>query len=190
VTAAGADRRWWRRVRPLLRWIEHALAVVGLGMLLFSVGFDLSRVVSGSMSPTLCGDDWQSGDLVLTERVSYWFRRPRRWEVVGFRDQQGTQIMKRVVGLPGEHVQIDRTGGLWIDGKPLARPAELKPVRYFAYGNLDFSQAAPCGDGYYVLGDDSRDSDDSRFNGPVKPGQIIGRAWLILAPAEHRGMVR
>ena len=44
-----------------------------------------------------------------------------------------------------------------------------------------------CGDGYFVLGDDSRDSDDSRFNAPVSPGDVVGRAWLILAPENTAG---
>ena len=46
-----------------------------------------------------------------------------------------------------------------------------------------------CGDGYFVLGDYSLDWDDSRFNGPVPPGDVIGRPWVILAPASHRGFV-
>jgi hypothetical protein len=50
-------------------------------------------------------------------------------------------------------------------------------------------KSAACGAGYYVLGDCSADSDDSRYNAPVRPDQLIGRAWLILAPGGRRGFV-
>ena len=46
-----------------------------------------------------------------------------------------------------------------------------------------------CKQGYYVLGDESRDSDDSRFNGIVKAKEIIGRAWLIVGPSARRQFV-
>jgi signal peptidase I len=179
-------RRW---VRWLFRQSEHALALFGLGAIVYVGCFDLSRMTSSSMAPTLWSDDWRDGDLVLTERVSYWFRGPRRWEVVTFRTGDGLQVMKRVVGLPGEHVQLERDGTILIDGQPIERPPELESIQYFAYGDLTARRVAECGEGYYVLGDGSRDSDDSRFNGPLRRRQIVGRAWLILAPAEHSGFV-
>ena len=89
------------------------------------------------MAPTLRGHDWQSGDLVLTERVSYWFRRPHRWEVVTFRTNDGVQVMKRVIGLPGEHVQMRRDGQILIDGRAVERPAELHVIRYLPQRQLD-----------------------------------------------------
>ncbi len=141
------------------------------------------------MAPTLRGHDWQSGDLVLTERVSYWFRRPHRWEVVAFRASDGQQVMKRVIGLPGEHVAMRRDGQILIDGRSVERPAALLSMRYLPQGTLMAEKSAACGDGYYVLGDCSADSDDSRFNAPVRPDQLIGRAWLILAPGGRRGFV-
>jgi len=180
----------WRKTRWLFRQAEHAFALIGLGTLIFFSCFNLSRITSGSMAPTLRGEDWKTGDWVLTERVSYWLRRPHRWEVVAFRAPDGVQVMKRVVGLPGERVQMNREGRIIIDGQPLPVPDELRFLHYFPYGNLVSDGSVDCNDGYYLLGDDSRDSDDSRFNGPLLPDQLIGRAWLIVAPGEHRAFVR
>lgn len=188
--AAGKwrPRRGW--LRWLLRQLEHALALVGLGTIVYCTCFDLSRVVTPSMSPTLQGNDWRGGDLVLTERVSYWFRRPRRWEVMTLRNRNGMQVMKRVVGLPGERVQMLAGGEIVIDGQAIARPPQLDQLDYFPFGNLTSDKPpVECGAGYFVLGDFSRDSDDSRFNGPVETDQLMGRAWLILAPAGRRGFV-
>jgi signal peptidase I len=179
----------WRKTRRLLRQAEHVLAMIGAGLIVYFACFDVSRVISESMSPTLRGDDWQTGDVVLTERVSYWLRRPRRWEVITFRNATGDRVMKRVVGLPGEQVQMRRDGQIVIDGEPVEVPTELSFLKYFPFGNVVVDKAVACDDGYYVLGDYSRDSDDSRFNGPVWPEEVIGRAWLIVAPSEHRGFV-
>ena len=186
-------RRWLRpqvlfRPRVLFRNARDGFAVIGLGVVLFHTCFHASRMVSESMAPTLWGTNPTTGDLVLTEKVSYWFRQPRRWEVVTFPGPNGV-IMKRVIGLPGETVSIDRDRQLRINGQVIERPAELADLEYYAYGNLTGRKGFKAEGGYYVLGDDSRDSDDSRFNGVVSPDIIIGRSWAVLAPAEHRRWV-
>lgn len=178
-----------RAVRWLLRQTERVLAGFGLAALVYWTCLDYSYIVSPSMSPTLKGTNGRNGDQVLTERVSYRFRQPRRWEVVTIRRADGSQIMKRVVGLPGERIKMLRGGRILIDGEEVHRPANLDFLGYFPYGNLAGDQAVECGDGFYVLGDYSRDSDDSRFNGPVPPQHIIGRAWLIIGPSGRRGRV-
>jgi signal peptidase I len=176
----------------MLRLAEHCLAAVGLGTVVYLAGFDYSRMVSGSMSPTLQGEEWDAGDRVLSERVSFWFRAPRRWEVIAIQAHNGSRIMKRVVGLPGETVQMRRDGTVLIDGKEIKPPPELAFLdhHYLPYGNLFDGKPIPCGAGYYVLGDETKDSDDSRFHPPVLPERICGRAWIILGPSGRRGFVR
>jgi len=105
-----------RPIRWLLRQAERFLAVIGLASILYLGCFDYSRIVSESMRPTLQGSNWDEGDRVVTEKVSYRFRRPRRWEVITIRADHGGQIMKRVVGLPGERVRMLRGGAILIDG--------------------------------------------------------------------------
>ena len=144
---------WYRRwMRWGLRQIEHCLALIGLGTVVYFSCFDLSRVTSGSMKPTLRGEGLKSGDLVLTERVSGWFRQPRRWEVIAFRRDDGVQVMKRVVGLPGEKIQMRREGRIVINGEEIAVPESLAFLKYFPFGNLVENKSVDCGDGYYVLG--------------------------------------
>ena len=186
---AESKPRYRRWIRWILRQVEHCLALIGLGTIVYFSCFDLSRVTSASMKPTLLGEDVKSGDLVLTERVSPWFRRPHRWEVITFRRDDGVQVMKRVVGLPGEKIQMRRGGLIVIDGKEIAVPDALGFLKYFPFGNLIENKTVDCGDGYFVLGDYSQDSDDSRFNGPVRPAEMVGRAWMILAPAGRRGFI-
>jgi signal peptidase I len=186
--AQGKMPRMGKIIRRSFRLIEHVLATFAALLLLFWLCFNYSRVLSPSMSPTLQGS-LSNYDSVLTEKISYWFRQPRRFEVVAFYDEEGTQVMKRVVGLPGEKVQMLRHGRLFIDGKELSPPAELCFLHYFPYGNLSDDQAVDCGQGYYLLGDFSRDSGDSRFSGPIDPKKIIGRAWLVVRPSERMGVI-
>lgn len=175
--------------RRVYRHVRAMLAAIGLMCLIWFPFFNLSKVVSPSMQPTLQGAGRVGGDWVVSERISYLFRSPRRWEVVRFTDEDGYEVSKRVVGLPGEAVQLIN-GKLLIDGREMPVPRELSFLHYYAYGpHLHNSRAAPCGDGYFVLGDDSKDSLDSRYTGPISRVQITGRAWLRVWPARRIGWV-
>jgi signal peptidase I len=174
--------------RGLLRLAQHVFAAIGFAVVAWHLALDLSVVTSPSMSPTLQGTRLEDGDWILTEKLSYRLRRPRRWEVVTFTDQEGRQIMKRVVALPGEHVSL-RDREVCIDGVPVRRPHSIEHLRYYDYGNLHNGAAVSAGDGYYVLGDHSGDSQDSRFEGPLGRDRITGRAWLIVWPLGRIGFV-
>ena len=165
------------------------LAIIGAVCILFHATLISSTIVSPSMSPTLQGQSWSDGDRVLTEVVSYWFRRPRRWEVVTFRRADGMLVMKRVVGLPGETVQLHKNGELFINDQAVPQPAMLSHLRYIPIGMISEDRAVNCMAGYFVLGDDSKDSDDSRYEGPITATSIVGRAWLIVGPWSRVGWV-
>jgi len=182
-------RRVPRRIRAVVRWIERGLALFGGLVAFYWLTMDVAVVVSPSMSPTLQGTSVDDGDRVITEKVSRWYRKPRRWEVITFVNDAGEKRMKRVAGLPGENVQMLVHGELLIDGQRIECPPSLD-TKYLQYGNLLDGNPVPCGSGYYVLGDDLKDSDDSRFNGPVPARRIIGRAWLITWPWKRSGWVR
>ncbi|MFM9965710.1 MAG: signal peptidase I [Planctomycetaceae bacterium] len=183
VTSRRRGWRWW------LRQVERAFAVIGVTWVMFHFTLMSSVIVSPSMAPTLQGKSWADGDRVLTELVTYRFRSPRRWEVVAFRRTDGTIVMKRVVGLPGEQVQMRRQGELVINGQLVERPASLSHLRYIPIGRLFEEGAVDCQRGYCVLGDDSKDSEDSRYDGPIPAEWIVGRAWLIVAPWSRFGRV-
>jgi len=171
-------RAWWRRIP---RFAERVLAVVGLTMIVYHTCFELSVMVSPSMAPALKGTSRENGDWILTEKVSYRCRPPRRWEVVAFYNLDGIPVMKRVVGLPGETLSI-REKWIAVNGKPVDRPAALRGQVYYGYGNLSDGTPVECGQGYFVMGDDSIDSQDSRYEGPVRGERIRGRVWLIVWP--------
>lgn len=177
-------------VRWGFRRVERCLALTGFLCIVYLLGFHYSSVVSTSMRPTLHGTSASEGDRIISEKFSYYFREPRRWEVLTIRrESDGLEVMKRVVGLPGEQLQILRDGQLVINGQEVDPPQSLSFLKYLPVANVHGDKVFDCGDGYYVLGDESMDSDDSRFNGTISREEIVGRTWLIINPPERRGMV-
>lgn len=178
-----------RRVRLGLRTLERFLALFGLCALLYLICFDYSVIMSGSMSPALQGKDAVTGDRIIFEKITRRLRAPRRWEILQFHTPEGLTVAKRIVGLPGEQIAL-REGVVHINGAPLPIPANLSHLRYYAFGNLVGGRDFACGAGYYVLGDDSRDSYDSRYEGVLTRDRFTARAWLRIGPGDRFGFIR
>ena len=138
------------------------------------------------MYPTL-----HSGDQLWVEKLSPRFRAPRRGEIVTFstaRLGSGTRredLVKRVVGLPGEHLEI-RDGRVYIDGQPLDEPY-LAPDLVTEARVAAFADIVLAEDEYYVLGDNRPDSSDSRVFGPVAKRDIIGEVLIRIYPFNRIG---
>lgn len=135
--------------------------------------------VSGaSMEP-----NFQSGEYLLIDEISYRFREPQRGEVVVFKYPKDSSVLfiKRIIGLPGETVEIN-------DGKviiynlefPKGKVLEEPYIKSDTVGNLKISLKK---DEYFVLGDNREHSSDSRSWGPVPRKNIIGRAWVSVYPS-------
>ena len=176
----------WRRA---LRLIEHFFAAAGLVLILYHLGFEIIYISSSSMYPTLSGPEHGKPDWVLIEKWTYRCRAPRRWEVAALYYFDGTLVAKRVAGLPGEKVTV-QNGYVTIDGKPQPPPEKVKFLRYTAEGNVAHRRSVTCGaTEYFFLGDDTRDSLDSRFVGAIGRERITGRPLLRVWPPARWGWV-
>jgi signal peptidase I len=143
------------------------------------------QIEGESMQPGL-----QDGQHVLVNRLAYVFSTPRRGDVVVFQspDSQTTNLMKRVVALPGEEVRIEQ-GNVFVDGR-------LLDERYAAAVADGIDRYPPDGqairvpDGsYLVLGDNRSSSLDSLPGWLVRRDSVIGRAWLTYWPPTAWGLV-
>jgi signal peptidase I len=177
------------RLRKVIRWTEHLFAVIGVCFVVYHLCFEVIVMTSDSMAPALQGTSFECGDRILVEKISGWFRKPKRWEIYFYYNSEGTPVAKRVVGMPGEKVSI-KNKTVYLNGKEAHPPDYLEHLKYYTFGNVAAGREVDCGAGYYVLGDDSRDSYDSRFLGPVPPKDFRGRVWLVLWPFERFGSVR
>lgn len=172
--------------RRVLRSVERAFAVLGLVGVVYHLCLNLSPIRSPSMAPTLVGTDKGPADWVLTERLTYRLRGPRRFELVAFHAPDGIRVIKRVMGLPGESLSVKGIQ-VFVNGSPVTLPASLQGLKYYPYGLLAPGRTASSGGGYFLLGDDSQDSQDSRFEGPLPRPDIEGRPWLIVWPPSRAG---
>jgi signal peptidase I len=170
------------RARRALRFAERALAVYGLVALLQATSFGFMEVISGSMGPTLVGDGPgnAANDWVLYERLS---GSPPKDALVLFRSEDGVTIVKRVSALAGERVRV-ADGQLEVDGARRENPPGVE--RYVAMGHLRRGEGeppfeVPAGQ-LLVLGDDQKDSWDSRFFGGLPLERVEGRAVAIVWP--------
>jgi signal peptidase I len=123
-----------------------------------------------------------SGEFVLINTLAYRVGRIRRGDIVAFRHDAPTPqtYLKRVVGLPGDRVAIER-GRVSIDGKPLEE-------RYVRYRDTQSRAAVVVpADGVYVLGDNRTNSDDSRNWGILATRDVIGEAVVTLWPPQKLG---
>jgi signal peptidase I len=163
------------------------------------------RMPSASMAPTILGAPKQTpnkgGDHVLINRETFRFQDPQRGDIVSFRTAglpgvpQDLVYLKRIIGLPGETLTI-RDGKILVNGSPPAetvvREMIVKPLPPLA-GNaafaVDDSFTIPQGS-YFMIGDNTANSFDSRMFGPVKKESITGKATHIYWPADRIGALR
>jgi signal peptidase I len=118
----------------------------------------------------------------------YLFHAPRRGEVVVFDPPfaGGDDLIKRVIGVPGDRVQV-RDGRVFVNGRALAEPYLLGTDTPCAGRWCDVTLGP---DEYFVMGDNRINSSESRFFGPVKGHAIIGKAWLVVHPFSEFGPAR
>ncbi len=117
----------------------------------------------------------------------YLFHMPRRGEIVVFEYPKDTtrDYIKRVIGLPGETVEI-RNGQVLINGVPLFEPY-LNDVARAQTGNMPPVQVPP--NAVFVMGDNRGNSSDSRNWGPLPLENIVGKAWIIYWPQRYWGII-
>ena len=158
--------------------VKEVLQVVVPAILLaLSIHIFLAQatVVYGqSMQPNL-----QPAERLVIEKVSYYLGPPQRNDIVVVDlSQMSDLLIKRLVGLPGETMEI-RQGVVLIDGKPLEQPYISLPDDTF-YGPITLAR-----DSYFVMGDNRHNSNDSRVFGPIPGSAIAGRAWMRYWPLER-----
>lgn len=154
--------------------------------------FELYKIPSGSMVPTLSvGDRIVVVKFIYGPRIPFinvrllGFRQPQRGEIVVFKapDTPNKVFIKRFIASEGESVEIVN-GKLLINGKAIDNPPPFRTIFYYnrgEYGQGGKAIKVPK-DSYFVLGDNSASSRDSRYWGFVPKKYIIGKAVLIIWP--------
>ncbi len=187
--------RWWIWVGLIIA----ALFVSELTSRTIKSCFQAFRVPTETMRPTIL-----AGDDLLISKHAYAFHNPARGEIIVFNtrgidgiasEKDGSQVfyLKRIVGLPGDRL-IFRNGQLFVNdrlqqlGDP-DHPRDYREQGSWLSSHSSSKYTVPEGS-YFVLGDNSANSFDSRYWGPVRRESIIGRASKIYWPWRRAGTPR
>ena len=134
---------------------------------------------------------FMEGDRIFVDKISYRFHEPSRGDIIVFKypADKKKDFVKRLVGLPGDRVEI-RQGKLWINGEVLDDPPFSENYYYNMgeYGKENGSISVPQ-DNLFTLGDNSAHSSDSRNWGYVPRSNVVGKAFLIWWPPKRVKLV-
>ena len=172
------------RVLPWLLRVLREVAETVIPAVLIALIINLflaqaTQVLGQSMEPNL-----HTAQRVVVEKVTYrFFHGPQRGDIVVIDlPDQADMLIKRVIGLPGETIEV-RMGEVYIEGELLKEPWEVRP----GGGNYGPNTIPPLQ--VFVMGDNRGASNDSRNFGPVRIEYIVGHAWFSYWPTEYIGFV-
>ena len=174
---AYEDEQGERRGVRLLREILEVAVITLLLFVVVRAVVQNYRIEGPSMMPTL-----QNHQYILVDKLTYFFGSPHRGDVIVFEYPKDTSedFVKRIVGVPGDTVQVAANGVVSVNGVTINEPYVND------LGNPYGPTIVTLGPNqYFVLGDNRGDSSDSRAWGPVPRNDIIGRAELVYWPLNN-----
>ena len=163
-------------VRALREIGETVIPAVVIALFINLFLAQATQVLGQSMEPTL-----HSSQRVVIEKITYRFHGPRRGDIVVIDSaEQSEMLIKRVVGLPGETVEV-RNGNVYVNGEILEEDWTVR------HGGVNYGPRTIPPLHVFVLGDNRGASNDSRNFGPVPIQDIVGHAWISYWPPGNIG---
>lgn len=183
-----------RTTKELLSTSLYLLCVLCLTYLFITFVGQRTVVNGESMYPTLYGRDKnvpdKVGDNLIVDKITYRFQDPQRYDIIVFPFQYNDDFyIKRIIGLPGETVQIDTEGVIYINGEVLREGYGREIIQNPGRAAQPITLGV---DEYFVLGDNRNNSSDSRTEavGNIHRSDIVGRAWLRIWPLSRFGIMK
>ena len=172
-------------VKEVVVWIGELVLAFGIACLLVVNFGVMTSNVGQSMEPTLA-----SGDRVLTNRLIYHMTSPKRGDLVVFKpngNENSHYYIKRVIGLPGEGIQIV-DGFIYINGEVLVEEIKFDKMEYAGTAEEEITLGE---NEYFVLGDNRNASEDSRNAeiGMIKKQDIASKAWFNATMGDYFGKI-
>ncbi|MBR0378805.1 MAG: signal peptidase I [Lachnospiraceae bacterium] len=173
------------KTRNITTWIVEIVIVLALSAVFSYIFCSSVTVLESSMDPTL-----QAGNRVMINRVSYTVGKIKRGDLIAYTNSDSTDAsvhVKRVIGLPGEKIQI-RDGLILIDGQTYIEERAFPSMNS---GGLAENGVTLGNEEYFVLGDNRNNSEDSRFTdvGNIPARAVMGKVWLIVSPLSSFGFI-
>ena len=179
-----------RQIRVILGYILWAGLLIAASVLFMRFVMQRTDVSGKSMEPTL-----ENRDSLLVDKISYRFKDPERFDIVVFPfeyphgETEETYFIKRIIGLPGETVQITEDGRIWINGEHLTEHYGLEVIKSPGRAAEPLKLGE---DEYFVVGDNRNNSMDSRDPtvGNIHRKDLIGKAFVRVFPFSRFGVLQ
>ena len=171
-------------LKEILGWVLYVLIIIAATYFIITYVGQRTKVSGHSMEPTL-----QDGDNLIVDKVTYRFRDPERYEIIVFpyKYAENTFYIKRIIGMPGETVQVI-DGYVYINGDKLEESFDLidESKKEITAEPITLGE-----DEYFVMGDNRNHSSDSRDSsvGVLKKSDFVGRAWIRIWPFNSIGVI-
>jgi len=185
VAAAGLPKEIKSRpLRTVVEWIVLVGAALLVAFIVKTFLFQAFYIPSDSMVPTLV-----VGDRVLVNKLSYRAHEPNRFDIVVFLAPKGTEtalikdLVKRVVGLPGETIE-GRDGRILINGAVIEEPFLPAGTQSRTFGPVKVPPKS-----YFMLGDNRPFSKDSTYFGPIEGKTFVGRVFVRIWPLNRLSLL-
>lgn len=173
------------KLRETVEFIIYCGLAILVGLLIVRFVGQRTEVIGESMSPTL-----ENGDNLIVDKLTYRFSDPKRFDIIvfPFKENRTVYYIKRIIGLPGEKVQI-KDGKIYINGMELEEDYGAETI---ADPGIASSPVTLGADEYFVLGDNRNNSEDSRRAsvGNISRDEIFGRAWLRFWPLDSFSILK
>jgi signal peptidase I len=191
TTPFGRLKAWWTRPKSKTReYLETFAVALALAFFVRGTIAEARYIPSESMLPTL-----EIGDRLIVEKISYRLHLPQRGDIVVFNpperaDPKGNAFIKRVIGLPGERIDI-HDGKVFINGKPLTEPYIMEQPMYRPpdWEDLGIPGGVIPQGKVFVMGDNRNNSQDSHVWGALPIENIIGDTVFRFWPVNRIGNV-
>ena len=185
--------KWWQKMGAgFLDFVETIAVSLSIFLVIYLFLMQPHQVNGQSMVP-----NFQNGEYVMTDKVTYKMRDPARGEIIVFHapvaagcvEGTGCDFIKRIIALPGDVVEV-KQGAIWVNGQALTEdyiPSDFETNTGRATQGTTITLGA---DEYFVCGDNRPYSSDSRTWGAITRDEIIGRVFLRYWPPSAMGVVR
>jgi signal peptidase I len=173
--------------------VEVFVTAIILALIIRAFVVQAFKIPTGSMRPTLL-----EGDRILVNKFIYRFKKPQRGDIIVFKypEDKKKDFIKRLVAVGGETVQINPLGDgkIWVNGNPIEDDNIINQIYYYNKSDTDYGETGKIikvpEESYFVLGDNSASSRDSRYWGFVPKEYLIGKAFLIYWPIHRIRVVK
>lgn len=175
-----------KAIKNMINSLLYLLVVLSM-----TYGMKMYAVARTDVEGTSMETNLYDGDSLIVDKLTYHFREPERFEIIVFPYADNVLFIKRIIGLPGETVQIDEQGNIYIDGEILIEGFGREVIQPNHIGIVS-EPIILGGDEYFVMGDNRNHSTDSRtaIVGNVKRDDIVGRAVFRVWPLSRFGILR